>query len=116
VSTPSKPETKLSKAVHDALLAAGFWSLRIQSGKHKVRRGYLHCAEAGTPDRYVVGLGWMEIKRPGEELSYDQKRWHKRATELGERVVVVESASEAVKVAMWWREEMAHRKAMGWDE
>jgi hypothetical protein len=115
VSTPSKPETKLSKEIQDALSKLGFWSIRIQSGSVKVRRGYMSLAEPGTPDRYVIGYGWLEIKMPGKKLSGDQLAWHARARELGERVEVAESVPQAVDVVLGWRAEREHNRRMGWD-
>ena len=98
-----KPVTKLSKAIDKALKKCGFMVERVQTGEHRVRGGYLRCASNGTPDRVVVGLGWIEIKRPGEKLSDDQEDWHRRAIARGARVAVVRSVQEAVETVVEWR-------------
>lgn len=92
-----KPETQLQAAIVSALEQLGFHVERIQSGSHKVLRGYLHCASKGTPDLYVLGWGFLEIKMPGEKCTAEQFSWHARARDLGVRVVVVRSVAEAVE-------------------
>lgn len=96
-----KPETKLGRAVVDAVEALGVPIERIQSGIHPVKRGFLHCAKKGTPD-YVTPLGWLELKLPGEKPTAEQLEWHQRWANHGVRVAVVTSAAEAVAVLRAW--------------
>ncbi len=98
MSTPSKEETKLSKAIQAGLKSAGFHVERIQTGTHRVRGGYLHCASNGTPDLYILGFGFAEVKLPGESLNEDQEAWHRRARLAGDRVEVVSSLAEALRI------------------
>jgi hypothetical protein len=98
-----KPETKLSRAIREQLTKCGFMVERIQSGKVKVRRGWMYLASKGTPDLHLVGLGWLEVKRPGEEPDDEQLRWHAQARGRGARVAVVHSVAEAVELARVWR-------------
>lgn len=91
-----KEETKLQRAIVDALEALGFHVERIQSGVHRVKRGVLHCASKGTPDLYVFRLGFREVKVPGEKLDAAQLAWHSRARAQGENVGTWWSVEEAV--------------------
>ncbi len=101
-----KSETKLSKAIREQLEKCGFMVERIQSGSVRVRGGRMQLASKGTPDLHLVGLnGWLEVKRPGEEPSEVQLRWHEQARGRGARVAVVESVWGAVQVASEWRKD-----------
>lgn len=101
--TRTKAETELSKAIRDNLEKLGFMVERIQSGSVKVQRGFMRLASAGTPDLCIIGLGWLEIKRPGQKLTEDQERWHDRARRAGAWVAVAESVSDAAAIALRWR-------------
>lgn len=100
-------ETPISKAAQDALTAAGFHVVRVQSGKVRVRGGWMQLAEEGCPDLSVHVTGpvraWLEAKVPGGKLSAEQKAWHAKALKRGELVAVFRSAREAVEIAMAWR-------------
>src|SRR5262245_18672644 len=98
-------ETELSRAIRRELERLGFMVERIQSGQHRVTGGYVHCASKGTPDLHLVGLGWLEVKRPGETVSEDQARWHARARRAGARVAVVDHVFQAVEIALMWKRE-----------
>lgn len=91
-----KPETRLQASIVSALEQLGFHVERIQSGTHPVKRGFLHCASKGTPDLYVLRLGWREVKLPGEKLDAAQLKWHARARAQGESVETWWSVEEAV--------------------
>lgn len=109
-------ETQLSRSIQAALLRAGFWVIRVQSGMVKVRRGFMHLAPVGTPDLHIIGEGWIEVKVPGQELKPEQALWHEKARRLGVRVEVAESAKEAVETALRWRREREWERTMGWPE
>lgn len=98
-------ETQLSRSIQLALRKLGVWCIRVQAGIHRVRGGTLHCAERGTPDLCLPGLGWLEIKTDEGELSDDQVAWHIRAARLGVNVAVVRSVEQAVYVAQEWEEQ-----------
>jgi hypothetical protein len=98
-------ETSLSKSIRLALNAAGFWCIRIGSLKVKKGKRMIRSGEPGVPDLAVLSpcTGWLEVKRPGEDLSDDQKTWHAKAARAGVRVAVVRSVREAVEVVSLWR-------------
>jgi hypothetical protein len=107
-------ETKLSKAIREALVATGCWVERVQSGVVPAVKGkrvhYVHCASPGTPDLLLVApiQGWLEVKTPKGKLSDDQKRWHERAARIGVRVADVRSVRDALEtVALWRRDRRA---------
>ena len=105
-------ETDLSRSIRAALVKAGFWVIRIQSGT--AHRGRMKLAEAGTPDLYLPGFGHLEIKVPGAKPNAHQLEWHEKARRLGVRVATVDSIREALETAMRWRSELDHERAMGW--
>lgn len=79
-----------------ALRTLGRTVLRIQSGRVKVRGAWMQLADAGTPDLYVLGWGWLETKTPTTDLNEAQRRMHRRIKAAGERVAVVRGPSDAV--------------------
>jgi hypothetical protein len=95
-------ETDISRDIHDALCLLGHPTVRINSGRVKVRGAWMHLAPAGTPDRYVEGLGgfWLETKTPIGKLSEKQRERHQELASRGERVAVVSSVEEAVRVVL----------------
>ncbi len=108
-------ETGLSRSIQDALKSLGFMVLRIQSGKVKVRRAWMHLCEPGTPDLHLVGLNaWIEVKRPKQKPTQEQIAWHTKARLAGARVAIVTSVSEAVEAARRWKRE-AEACAVEWD-
>lgn len=77
----------------------GVIAYRIQSGKVRVRGGWMHLAEPGTPDIgcMVRGLSvFFEAKAPRGVLSDEQLRWHERARRAGAIVVVIRKPSTAL--------------------
>lgn len=97
-------ETTLSAQIRQALESAGYWVERMQSGKAKVRRGYMQLCSPGTPDLLVVSpYGWLEVKVPGKKRNPDQIAWHARAKKLGIRVAVVTSAGDALAEVLFWK-------------
>ncbi len=110
----SKPETALSKEIRDALARRGFWIERVNSGKTRVRRGWLYGASAGTPDILVIApaFGFLEVKTETGGLNPDQVAWHDKARAFGVRVEVVRSVEGALRtVEQWVAEERAAKGA-----
>lgn len=99
-------ETELSRSIQRALKSLGIWVIRVQAGVHRVTGGVLHCAEPGTPDLCLPGLGWLEVKTTEGEPSPDQVAWHNRAARLGVNVAVVRSVEAAVRIAREWQESL----------
>jgi len=59
------PESKLKLEVTSFLKASGEFYLRLNSGKVKVRGGYMQLCPTGTPDFVVFRKGsvnWIELK------------------------------------------------------
>lgn len=109
-------EQALTKAIVDALNKAGFWAIRINSGRVRTASGWVQLAPRGTPDVLVIHpRAHLEIKLPG--LTASQKRrqsnpetiaaqaaWRERADRLGVRHAVVTSVAEALRVVKEWRD------------
>lgn len=92
-------ETAISRSIADSLEGLGYIVVRLQSGKVRVRGGWMQGNREGAPDRGVlVGGGrvcWLEVKdQTAERLS--QKKWRERAEKLGHVVAIVKSVGEAV--------------------
>lgn len=98
-------ETDISAAIADALALLGHPTVRVNSGRVRVRGAWMHLAPRGTPDRYVEGLGgaWLETKTPIGELSDVQRKRHTELINRGERVATVASVEEAVRVVLAWK-------------
>jgi hypothetical protein len=97
-------ETELKREIVQKLEKCGFWVERIQSGKVKVRGGWMYLASEGTPDLHLVDLGaWLEVKTDDGEPSPEQVDWHKRAAAAGVRVATVRTPKEAIQAALDWK-------------
>jgi hypothetical protein len=104
-------ETAISKAIREAVEnVCGVPCFRVNSGG---RIGRVKLAPSGTPDIYTH-LGWLEVKRPGEELSEKQEAWHSKAKEFGVRVATVRSVQEAVATVSRWKAAREFERANGW--
>lgn len=113
MSTPSKPETQLARAVVEAVEALGVPIIRIQSGKVPLRGRWMHLAPRGTPD-FWTPLGWLEIKTNDGELSEAQKLWKSQAEHWGVRVATIRDAQTAVTVVGQWLQAYRFDRAQGW--
>ena len=102
-------ETELSRSIQRAMKQLSIWCIRVQAGVHRVKGGMLYCAEPGTPDLCLPGLGWLEIKTQEGELSPFQVAWHDRAARMNVNVAVVRSVEQAVRVVRQWQAERALR-------
>lgn len=101
----AKPETVLSRAIQDALLAIGCIVVRVQSGCVRVKRGVMHLAPKGTPDMYVAhrgAHGWLEVKCEKGKRTPEQIAWAQKAAQQGVPVVEVRSVAEALDAVRGW--------------
>lgn len=90
-------ETDLSRDIQRTLAKLGIWCIRVQSGKVRVRGGWMQLAEEGTPDLCCPALAlWLEVKTLAGEPKPSQVAWHARAKREGVKVAVVRSISEAI--------------------
>lgn len=100
----TKGETELARHAIAAvrLVYPACVAIRVHSGIVRVKRGFMHLAEIGTPDwLLMMPKGrqlWLEFKLPGERPTDEQIAWHKRACALGHDVAVVQSIEETVEV------------------
>ena len=77
------PEGKVKSEITDALKQLGYTPYRIQCGRWRVRGGWMHGAEPGTPDLQVPvmiqgmskAILWCETKAPDGKLSDRQKNF-----------------------------------------
>lgn len=90
------PEAERQAGIVEALALIGRTAFRVQSGKVKVRGGWMQLAPVGTPDLYVLGWGWLECKAERGKLSMNQLVMHERIRHAGELVAVVRTPAEAV--------------------
>lgn len=94
-------EGDIKRRILDALEAVGALAVRVQSGLVKVRGGWMHLAQAGTPDIYVLvpptGLSlWLEVKTATGEEREAQLAWADTARRAGAVVRTVRTPAEAV--------------------
>jgi len=94
-------ETKIQKAILDALHAAGAFAFRAQAGKVKVRGGWMQLCPPGTPDILVIVpprgmVVGLEVKTLTGELRESQLAWAAKVRALGGVVETVRSPAEAV--------------------
>ena len=100
-------ESDLYRPIIDAAIASGLAVLwRNQSGKTKVRGGYMQLGPTGSPDL----VGWMlrgpfpgrfvglEVKKPREKPTEAQLEWQARIKASGGVAGVVETVGEAIRI------------------
>ena len=104
-------ETDLQREIVGALRDAGFWVIRLGVSKKRGRSHGTISGEPGLPDLYLVGLGHLEVKMPGKDLSPEQERWHGKAASRGVNRAVARSVAEAMRTALLWRAERDSRGA-----
>ena len=112
-----KAETELSKAVADQLDKLGVFHLRLQSGKVKVKRGWMYLCPIGTPDRMILLDGravFIEVKRAGETPTPEQLQCHEMIRLNGGVVLVVESAAQAWEQVRMLRREIRQHLDSQW--
>jgi len=99
-------ETDISRNIRKALEKLGFWVIRLQSSGRRGSRS-MATGEPGLPDLYLPGIGHLEIKVPGKDLSKTQVEWHAKAESFGVPVAVARGVSDAVKWALSLRSKKA---------
>lgn len=94
-------ETDIQRQIVDALKAVGAYPIRVQSGRVRVKRGYMHLAPAGTPDVLVLlprgRCMWLEVKDAKGALRVTQEAWRANVAQWGQIVATVRSPQEAVR-------------------
>ena len=92
-------ETQIQKQILDYLKAIGVVAWRSNAGRG---RRNITPAPKGSPDiiGFLVGgkfLG-IEVKKPGEKLSEDQRKWHQYALNYGCTIIVAHSVEEVKEI------------------
>lgn len=84
----------------DALKQAGIFAMRMNSGKMRVRGGYVHLCPVGTPDIVIYPCGrvpvWIECKVLSKKLRQSQIEMRVKLKALGHRVVVAFSLDDII--------------------
>ena len=100
---PERSEAAIQRAIVGALgdlLGTRGRVIRVQSGGLQVKRGFMNLAPKGTPDLLVVlprgRVAWIEVKRPGEDLTDAQSEWSDWAQAADHFHCVATSGQEAV--------------------
>jgi hypothetical protein len=94
-------EAAIQRAILVALTAIGAYAFRVQSGRVKVRGGYMQLAPPGTPDVLVIvpphgRLLGLEVKTATGKEREAQVEWAEGARRLGAAVRTVRTPEEAV--------------------
>src|ERR1700679_4028949 len=99
----STPEGDLKAAVVTALNQLGYLWFRMQSGRVRVKRGWLHLHKEGTGDMLVFPPGrvcWLELKVKGQKTAKErveaQAEFGKQVEELGHEYRICESVEEVL--------------------
>lgn len=82
-----------------AIRNAGIWVARMQSGKVKVRGGWMYLCPNGTADILVRPSGrvvWLETKLGKYGQSADQVEFQKMVEGFGDEYYVVRSVAEGL--------------------
>jgi len=102
-----KPETPISKQIRECLRSCGHRVQRVQSGRVRVRGGYMHLADEGTPDLVVMSrggvMGWIEVKTTDGTRSPEQVRFAADMKRLGIPCEVVSDPVVALRAVEGWR-------------
>lgn len=91
-------ENDVEKQCLDLLRLRGFNPIRLNVGKFKTHDNrWVSIGEPGTPD-YVIPAFFMEVKRPGGELSQDQiqKIWELDKI-WGLQTIVTDNVAELIE-------------------
>ena len=92
----TRSEQAIQADIVAALAKAGRFAFRVHSGNVRVARGYMQLAPEGTPDLYVLGFGWLEVKAEQGKLRASQVAMHARIRAAGERVETVRTVADAL--------------------
>ena len=95
-------EADVQRQIVAALKQMGYWVARIQSGKVKVRGGWMQLAPEGTADILAIRgekTLWCEVKRPkGGIHSQEQQEFAAIARRAGHEYIVATSVEDILEV------------------
>lgn len=96
------PEGILKAQVNDFLKRSGLFFLRLNSGKVKVKNGWMYLCPEGTAD-YVVycpDVRWLELKAPGgktkKERAQKQQEFADMVLSMGHKHIKATSLDEVI--------------------
>lgn len=116
---PGQAETSIKKQIKADLERAGFLVRRVQSGKARVKRGWMVFAEKGTADLLVQGdgwMGWFEVKTSDGEQKDNQKAFQAEVEKRHGIYVIVRNSAEALLAASrfsLFAGELGHSRQLG---
>lgn len=90
-------EADVKLAVQQWLERAGYFWLRIQSGKVRVKRGYMQLCPEGTADLVVFHDGktcWIEMKADKGKQKPSQMIFEAKAKAAGHSYIIARSLDE----------------------
>lgn len=99
----STPEGDLKAAVVTVLNQLGYLWFRMQSGRVRVKRGWLHLHKEGTGDILVFPLGrvcWVELKAKGQKTLKErveaQAEFGNKVRAIGHEYQICETTDEVI--------------------
>lgn len=96
----TRTETDIKKEITSYLRNRGYTVHRMNSGKVKVKNGWLELCEKGTPDLLVLGkdkfIMWIETKKPGEKASQDQLKKIDYYITLGHNAIIADCLQDVI--------------------
>lgn len=96
-------ETDVKRDIAQTARAMGAKCHRLNGGRVRVKGGWMHFDEDGTPDLLTVWPNsktlYVEVKKPGESPTAVQKLRHRELRNMGHSVVVCHSVDEFVEAA-----------------
>ena len=94
----AKTENQLQNQIASYLAACGYIVHRMQSGKVKVKGGWMQLCPEGTPDLMAVGkkgrIIWIEVKTTTGSLSDKQKEHIAELIFRGQEVHIIRSIKQ----------------------
>lgn len=98
------PEGQLKADVLAFLRRTGYFFLRVNSGKVRVKGGFMQLAEEGAGD-FIIWVGprtlWAELKAPGQKTAKDrviaQAAFRDKALAAGHEYALIGSVDELVE-------------------
>jgi hypothetical protein len=95
------PEGLVKANVQDFLKKTGRFFIRMQSGRVKVRGGFMYLCPEGTGDILTFDddgrCVWLEVKQLKGKQREAQENFERRVSEMGHRYCVVRSVEDAVR-------------------
>jgi hypothetical protein len=95
-------EGAIQKQIVDGLRKLGWRVLRLQSGKVRVRGGWMVLSPIGTPDVQAFdstgACHWVEVKTPAGKRSPEQIDFEAWATGVGHKYACARSLAEVLEV------------------